>query len=75
MLLSGITEQTFGSDNVGSRTLSGASYINSTGMTVESCINFCSTGANAYIYAGVEYADECCQFNHPFDCAIIYFER
>lgn len=29
-------------------------------MTVESCINFCSTGSNAYVYAGVEYAQECC---------------
>ncbi|KAF8129080.1 copper radical oxidase-like protein [Boletus edulis] len=46
-------------DNVGSRTLSSASYANATNMTVESCINFCSTGANSYVYAGVEYADEC----------------
>ncbi|KAG9312684.1 WSC-domain protein [Chiua virens] len=46
-------------DDVGDRTLSSASYANATGMTVESCISFCSTGSNAYIYAGVEYADEC----------------
>jgi hypothetical protein len=29
-------------------------------MTVESCVNFCN-GKN-YIYAGVEYAQECCKF-------------
>jgi len=44
---------------VGDRTLSSASYADGTGMTVESCISFCSTGSNSYIYAGVEYADEC----------------
>ncbi|KIJ67360.1 copper radical oxidase [Hydnomerulius pinastri MD-312] len=46
-------------DNGGARTLSSAAYTNTTGMTVESCINFCSTGTNSYIYAGVEYAQEC----------------
>ena len=50
-----------GSDNVDDRSLSSASYASATGMTVESCISFCSTGANSYIYAGVEYADECCE--------------
>lgn len=54
------------SDNVNSRTFSSASYANATGMTVESCINFCSTGSNSYIYAGVEYADECCELIHLF---------
>ena len=51
----------FDSDDVGSRTLSAASYANATGMTVESCVSFCSTGSNSYVYAGVEYADECCE--------------
>ncbi|KAI6024210.1 copper radical oxidase-like protein [Pisolithus marmoratus] len=46
-------------DNTGTRTLSAASYTNTTGMTVESCLSFCSSGANSYIYAGVEYAQEC----------------
>ncbi|KAJ8597264.1 copper radical oxidase-like protein [Rhizopogon salebrosus TDB-379] len=47
-------------DNVGgTRTLSAAAYTDTANMTVESCINFCSTGSNAYVYAGVEYAQEC----------------
>lgn len=46
-------------DNTGARTLSAASYANTTGMTVESCISFCSSGSNSYVYAGVEYAQEC----------------
>ncbi|KAJ7758795.1 copper radical oxidase [Mycena maculata] len=39
------------------RTLTGASFTNTTGMTVESCISFC--GENNFILAGVEYAQEC----------------
>jgi len=51
----------FSSDNVGGvRTLSAAAYTDTANMTIESCINFCSTGSNAYVYAGVEYAQECC---------------
>lgn len=46
-------------DNAGARTLSAASYTNTTGMTVESCLSFCSSGSNSYIYGGVEYAQEC----------------
>ncbi|KAH7906672.1 copper radical oxidase-like protein [Hygrophoropsis aurantiaca] len=46
-------------DNGGARTLSAALYADTANMTIESCINFCSTGSNAYIYAGVEYAQEC----------------
>jgi len=39
------------------RLLTGSSYSNSTGMTVETCISFCkNAGAN---YAGLEYAREC----------------
>lgn len=39
------------------RTLSGPSYTNTTGMTVETCIAFCDT--QNYIYAGTEYSQEC----------------
>ena len=39
------------------RLLSGASYANNTGMTVESCVNFCQ--ASGATYAGLEYAQEC----------------
>ena len=42
----------------GPRTLSGPAYTNTTGMTVGSCIAFCNT--QYYIYAGLEYAQECC---------------
>ncbi|KAL8688550.1 MAG: hypothetical protein Q9218_005568, partial [Villophora microphyllina] len=39
------------------RLLTGSSYTNKTGMTVESCVNYCSAaGAN---YAGLEYASQC----------------
>jgi hypothetical protein len=46
-------------DNVGGRTLTSASYTDAVNMTVESCVNFCN-GQN-YIYAGIEYAQECCK--------------
>ncbi|KAF9220620.1 copper radical oxidase-like protein [Gyrodon lividus] len=46
-------------DNGGARTLSSAAYTSTTAMTVESCISFCSTGSNSYVYAGAEYAQEC----------------
>lgn len=39
------------------RLLSGSTYTNSTGMTVESCVAYCSKGS--YNYAGVEYGKEC----------------
>ncbi|KAJ7364627.1 copper radical oxidase-like protein, partial [Mycena albidolilacea] len=39
------------------RSLTGASFTNTTGMTVESCIKFCD-GKN-FIFAGIEYAQEC----------------
>ena len=42
----------------GPRTLASASYTNTTGMTEESCISYCST--LGYIYAGTEYSQECC---------------
>ncbi|KAJ7058518.1 galactose oxidase [Mycena amicta] len=44
-------------DNVGGRSLAGASFVNGTGMTVESCINFCDN--KNFILAGVEYGQEC----------------
>jgi hypothetical protein len=42
-----------------SRLLSGASYSNSTGMTVESCTAFCQANMPNGVYAGVEYGQEC----------------
>lgn len=39
------------------RLLSGTSYTNQTGMTVESCVNFCQ--ASNATYAGLEYGREC----------------
>ena len=45
------------SEATNGRLLSGASFTNTTGMTVESCVNFCSAKGSAY--AGVEYAQEC----------------
>lgn len=39
------------------RLLSGKSYTNHTGMTVETCVEFCQASGSAY--AGLEYAQEC----------------
>jgi len=44
-------------DNPAARTLSAASFVNSTSMTIEACIGFCSS--KSYIYSGVEYSQEC----------------
>lgn len=41
------------------RLLSGPSYTNSTGMTVESCTAFCKQNLGTGAVAGVEYAQEC----------------
>ena len=41
------------------RLLSGPSYSNSTGMTVESCTSFCQANMLNGVYAGVEYGQEC----------------
>jgi WSC domain len=41
------------------RLLPGPSYTNSTGMTVESCVDFCRAESPSLTYAGVEYAQEC----------------
>jgi hypothetical protein len=46
-------------DNVNGRALTGAAYTDTVGMTVESCVNFCN--GKSLIYAGVEYAQECCK--------------
>lgn len=40
------------------RTLNNGGYANATAMTDESCIAYCEKGG--YIYAGTEYAQECC---------------
>lgn len=44
-------------DNVDGRALTGASYTDTTDMTVESCISYCS--GKDFIYAGLEYYQEC----------------
>lgn len=41
------------------RLLTGPSYSNSTGMTVESCTAFCYDNMPNGLYAGVEYGQEC----------------
>jgi hypothetical protein len=41
------------------RLLSGPSYSNNTGMTVESCTSFCQANMPNGVYAGVEYGQEC----------------
>lgn len=50
----------FYSDSTVVRTLDGASFTNTTGMTVESCIGFCSE--QSFIYAGVEFSQVCVYF-------------
>lgn len=42
----------------GARSLGGATFTNTTGMTVESCVAFCS--AQSFNFAGLEFAQECC---------------
>ncbi|KAI0033597.1 hypothetical protein K488DRAFT_84794 [Vararia minispora EC-137] len=44
-------------DNVAARTLTSASFTNTTGMTVEACVGFCDQ--QSFIFAGVEFAQEC----------------
>ena len=46
-------------DSVNSRTLTGHGYANTTGMTVESCVQFCQALSPSQPYAGVEYGQEC----------------
>jgi hypothetical protein len=45
--------------DTGARVLSGSSYVNTTGMTDESCIKYCD--GLGYYYAGSEYSQECCE--------------
>jgi len=47
-------------DAVATRTLTSATFTNTTGMTVEACVGFCD--AQSFIYAGVEFAQECCEY-------------
>ena len=42
----------------GARSRGGATYTNTTGMTGESCVSFCSS--QDFNFAGLEYAQECC---------------
>lgn len=48
------------SDPGSPRTLNEASYTDGSAMTIESCTSYCV--GKGYVYAGVEYADECCKF-------------
>ncbi|MCJ1476788.1 hypothetical protein MMC13_005457 [Lambiella insularis] len=41
------------------RLLGGPSFTNTTGMTVELCVNFCQAASPSQAYAGVEYGQEC----------------
>lgn len=43
-------------DSNGDRTLDGAHEIQPGNMTVDACVSFCSTGGNAYAFAGLEYS-------------------
>ncbi|KAI0294118.1 galactose oxidase [Multifurca ochricompacta] len=44
-------------DSVAARTLTSATFTDTSNMTVENCVNFCNN--RNFIYAGVEYAQEC----------------
>lgn len=46
------------SSDQGARTLGGATFTNTTGMTVEACVTFCS--GQDFNFAGLEFAQECC---------------
>ncbi len=64
------------SDSVASRSLNEKTYLDTTGLTVETCIGFCSDAD--YIYAGMEYSQECCTFHFIFAFPILllkYFSR
>lgn len=41
------------------RTISEATYTDTSGMTDENCINYCSS--KGLQYAGTEYSQECCR--------------
>ena len=58
------------SEGSGSRALTAASYTNTTGMTEESCVNFCNT--KSFIYAGVEYGSECCTSSCPISSLLAW---
>lgn len=45
-------------DSVSDRTLSHSHHVDG-GMTIESCVAFCS--ANEFSFAGLEFGDECCE--------------
>jgi hypothetical protein len=62
-LPAGWTSQGCYLDTGNPRTLNAASFAGNT-VTEESCVTFCN--GKGYIYAGVEYSDECCMSLHPF---------
>lgn len=59
-----LTNMSNPSDPGNPRTLSAATYGDGTAMTDESCVNFCK--GKGFIYAGVEYAQECCKSSHLY---------
>ncbi|KAL9113797.1 MAG: hypothetical protein Q9227_002243 [Pyrenula ochraceoflavens] len=46
-------------DSSAARALTAAMFRNSSGMTTESCMSYCSSGTNNYRYAGTEFGTEC----------------
>jgi hypothetical protein len=44
---------------INARLLTGASYTNRTGMTVESCVAYCASQPTSMPYAGVEDGNQC----------------
>ena len=47
------------SDSATARSLTGNTYTDGTGMTVEKCVNYCQTKNSKNVYAGIEYASQC----------------
>ena len=59
------------SDSVGARTLTEATYNSGNAMTDEACVSFCIS--KNFIYAGTEYAGECCKFSFPSYTWVIFY--
>ena len=58
-------------DNVAARTLTSVGYTDTKNMTVENCVNFCDT--QNFVYAGVEYGQECCKWCFSVAYSLIFF--
>ncbi|KAF8573858.1 WSC-domain-containing protein [Ramaria rubella] len=44
-------------ETVNSRVLNGATFTNSTEMTIEACVDFCNS--QSFVYAGLEFGEQC----------------